>query len=145
MDGHGEAKLKAEEIARRGREIYERDIRSEEFDRDHDGDFLVIDVTTGDYAVGEDDDEAFDRMEGKNPEGLFYLTRVGRRAAHRIGGAGARLPRRGPETGRQLDEFLERLERRRRDDGVELLSEDETTNLATEELHAMRRERRVAP
>lgn len=40
-----------------------------------------------------------------------------------------------------LNEFFERLERRRHDDGVEPLSEDEATKLANEELHAMRRER----
>jgi hypothetical protein len=44
-----------------------------------------------------------------------------------------------------LDEFFERLEGRHRDDGVEPLSEDEAVRLANEELHAMRRERRVAP
>ena len=92
MEGRGDAKAQAEEIARRGREIYEQDIRSEEFDREHDGQFLVVDVTTRDYAVGEDDDAAFDRLEGRNPEGLFHLMRVGRRAAHRIGGAGPRRP-----------------------------------------------------
>ncbi|CAA9394103.1 MAG: hypothetical protein AVDCRST_MAG22-803 [uncultured Rubrobacteraceae bacterium] len=91
-----DARLKAEEIARRGREIYERDIRSEKFDREHDGEFLVVDATTGDYIVDPDDDEAFDRMEERNPDGLFYLMRVGRsvgrKAAHRIGGAGLRRP-----------------------------------------------------
>lgn len=75
-----------DEIARRGREIYERDIRAE-VEREHDGEFLVVDVATGDYAVGEDDEEVFDRAEAKNPEGLFYLLRVGRSAAHRIGGS----------------------------------------------------------
>lgn len=79
------ASAAAEEIARRGREIYERDIRSKKFEAEHDGEFLVVDATTGDYAVGESDDEIFDRMEGENPEGLFYLMRVGRKAAHRIG------------------------------------------------------------
>lgn len=88
MEANGSAKSKAEEIARLGRGIYEGDIRSEEFDREHDGEFLVVDTTTGDYAVGEDDDEAFARMEEKNPDGLFYLMRVGRSAAHRIGYAG---------------------------------------------------------
>ncbi len=85
MDGHGEAKLKAEEIARRGREIYERDIRSEEFDREHRGEFLVVDVTSGEHELDPNEAEAFDRAEDKNPEGLFYLMRVGYRAAHRIG------------------------------------------------------------
>ena len=78
MNVPGQAKLKAEEIARRGREIYEQNIRSEEFDREHDGEFLVLDTNTGNYAVGKDDDEAFDLMEQQNPEGLFYLMRVGK-------------------------------------------------------------------
>lgn len=50
-----------------------------------------------------------------------------------------------PRRSGSLDEFFGRLERRRRDDGVEPLPEDEATRLATEELHAMRRERREAP
>ncbi|MBA2714372.1 MAG: hypothetical protein H0U55_12570 [Rubrobacteraceae bacterium] len=85
MDVHGEAKQKAEEIARRGREIYAQDIRSEKFDREHDGEFLVVDVTTGEYELGPDEAEAFGQAEDKNPKGLFYLMRVGYRAAHRIG------------------------------------------------------------
>lgn len=86
MEANEKAQPTAEEIARRGREMYERDIRMEAFDREHDGEFLVVDTTTGEYAVGEDDEEAFARVEGKNPDGLFYLMRVGRRAASRIGG-----------------------------------------------------------
>ncbi len=96
MDLPGEARFKAEEIARRGREIYERDIRSEEFDRKHDGEFLVVDATTGDYAVDKDDDEAFDRAEERNPDGLFYLMRVGRKSAHRLRRDADALPPLGP-------------------------------------------------
>lgn len=80
-------KREAEEIARRGRKIYEERIRSEAFDREHDGEFLAVDTTTGDHAVGDDDDELLARLEEKNPDGLFHLMRVGRRAAHRIGRA----------------------------------------------------------
>jgi hypothetical protein len=80
----------AKEIARRGRDIYDRDIRRR-VEQEHDGEILVVDITTGDYAMGEDDDEVFDRLETRNPAGLFYLMRVGRRAAHRIG-AHPRLP-----------------------------------------------------
>ncbi|MBA4115433.1 MAG: hypothetical protein H0X71_03140 [Rubrobacter sp.] len=50
-----------------------------------------------------------------------------------------------PKRSGSLDEFFGRLERRRRDDGIEPLSEEEATNLARDELHAMRRERREAP
>jgi hypothetical protein len=81
-----ESTLTEDEISRRGRELYERDIRAG-VEREHDGEFLVVDIFTGEYAVGEDEDEVFDRAEARNPEGLFYLMRVGRRAAHRIGGS----------------------------------------------------------
>jgi hypothetical protein len=50
-------------------------------------------------------------------------------------------PRRASSLGR----FFEDLERRRREEGVEPLSEEEAIDLANEELHAMRRERRAAP
>lgn len=80
----GHPEYTAEEIAGRGCEIYERDIRSE-VEADHTGEFLVIDVTTGDYELSADEAEAFDLAEERNPEGLFYLMRVGHRAAHRIG------------------------------------------------------------
>lgn len=74
-----------EEIARRGREIYERDIRSE-VEHDHDGRFLVVDITTGHYEIADDELAAFDRAEEKSPDGAFFLLRVDRRAAHRLGG-----------------------------------------------------------
>lgn len=72
-----------EEVARRGREVYERDIRPA-VERDHDGRFLVVDVTTGRYEIADDELSAFERAEEKNPDGVFFLLRVGRRAAHRL-------------------------------------------------------------
>ena len=49
-----------------------------------------------------------------------------------------------PRLSNSLGEFFEGLERRRRERGVEPLSEEEAVSLANEQLHAMRRERRVA-
>lgn len=77
--------LTRDEIVRRGREIYERDIRTE-VEHDHDGRFLVVDVITGRYEIADDELTAFDRAEKKYPNGPFFLLRVGRRAAHRLGG-----------------------------------------------------------
>lgn len=79
------AKYTKEEIARRGREVYERDIRSE-VEHDHDGRFLVVDITTGRYEIADDELTAFGKAEEKNPNGPFFLVRVGRSAAHRLGG-----------------------------------------------------------
>ena len=50
-----------------------------------------------------------------------------------------------PRRSNSLGDFFEDLERRRREEGVEPLSEEEAIDLANEELHAMRRERRAAP
>jgi len=50
-----------------------------------------------------------------------------------------------PRQSESLGAFFEKLERRRREEGVEPLSEKEAIDLANEELHAMRRERRAAP
>lgn len=74
-----------EEIVRRGREIYEREIR-EEVASEHDGDFVVVDVTTGGWEVDEDDVKASDRALDKNPEAVLYFMRVGHPAAYRVGG-----------------------------------------------------------
>jgi hypothetical protein len=49
-----------------------------------------------------------------------------------------------PKRSDSLGAFFENLERRRREEGIEQLSEEEAISLANEELHAMRRERREA-
>lgn len=74
-----------EEIARLGREIYEREIRAE-VEHGHDGRFLVVDITTGHHEIADDELAAFEQAEQKNPDGSFFLLRVGRRVAHRLGG-----------------------------------------------------------
>lgn len=51
--------------------------------------------------------------------------------------------RRYLETPRSTAELLDRAERWQRDRGVEPLSDEEAMELANEELHAMRRERRT--
>lgn len=73
-----------EETVRRGREIYERGVRAE-VEAAHDGEFVVVDVTTGSWEVGEDDVAASERALAKNPEAVLYFARVGRQAAYRLG------------------------------------------------------------
>ena len=74
----------AEEIARLGEEIYERDIRVK-VEPEHDGEFVVVDVVSSDYEVDESDVAASDRVLARNPGALLYFMRVGRRPAYRIG------------------------------------------------------------
>ena len=73
-----------EETVRRGREIYEREARAE-VEGVHDGEFVVVDVTTGSWEVDAHDVVASDRALAKNPDAVFYFARVGRPAAYRLG------------------------------------------------------------
>lgn len=74
-----------EEIARRGREVYEREIRGE-VEIEHRGRFLVLDVESGDYEIADDDLDASERLLERRPDALLYGLRIGEGAAYRIGG-----------------------------------------------------------
>ncbi|HEX5700631.1 MAG TPA: hypothetical protein VFX77_08290 [Rubrobacter sp.] len=73
-----------EEVVQLGREIYEREVRAQ-VETSHDGEFVVVDVTTGAWEVDEDDVAASERVLTKNSEAMLYFARVGRRAAYRLG------------------------------------------------------------
>lgn len=75
-----------EETVARGEAIYEREIRSK-VEPEHLDRYLVVDITTGDYSISDNQLAAFDHAERKNPNGWFYVKRVGRGAVHRIGSA----------------------------------------------------------
>ena len=81
MERHG---LTKEEVVRRGREIYEREIRAK-VEPEHDGEFLVVDITTGSYEVAADGITAARRIRERNPEALLCSLRVGHPTAYRIG------------------------------------------------------------
>jgi hypothetical protein len=59
-----------EEIVPRGEEIYERDV-CPKLGPEHEGKFVVLDVTTGEYATADDDLEASDLALKKNPEAIL--------------------------------------------------------------------------
>lgn len=85
------SRIPEEEIVPRGEEIYEREIRPQ-LGSEHEGKFVVVDVESGDYEVSDDDNEAFERMEERRPDTVFFILRVGRdgasRPAYRIGASG---------------------------------------------------------
>jgi len=65
-----------EEVARRGREIYEREIQTK-VGPEHTGRFLVVDVLTGDYEIADEDLEASERLLARNPDAMLYGQPVG--------------------------------------------------------------------
>jgi hypothetical protein len=73
-----------EEFARRGDEMYERDIGPHVDPKDV-GKFVAIDIETGAYALDADDLAACDRLLARLPDAQVWLRRVGSRYAHRFG------------------------------------------------------------
>lgn len=76
----------AEETARLGDEIYERDIRAQ-VEPNHHGEYVAIDVDTGCWAVAAELRDAAKRLRSEQPDAIdVWLLRVGHRALHHFGG-----------------------------------------------------------
>jgi hypothetical protein len=73
-----------EEAARRGTEIYERQVRQEVEERAH-GKVVAIDIETGAFEVAEDTLIASDRLLARCPDAQIWFVRVGHRGLHRFG------------------------------------------------------------
>lgn len=71
-----------EEFARRGDEIYDRDIKPHVAQGDEDK-FVLIDIETGDYEMDWNELVAHDRLEVRRPNAQVWLTKVGRGYARR--------------------------------------------------------------
>jgi ferredoxin len=84
-----EPRYTREEVAARGRAIYEQRIR-DTVEPEQIGKFLVIDIETGEYELDEDDVAAMKRAAQKHPVDSLYGMRVGYPTMGRIG---ARLTR----------------------------------------------------
>ena len=83
----------AEEVARLGDEIYERDIRRE-VEAEHHGAVVAIDADSGTWAIGDTVFAARDHLRTKRPAALdVWLLRVGHRALHHFGGRPLRNPK----------------------------------------------------
>ena len=72
------------EIAQRGTEIYERDIRPH-VEKGNDGKIVAIDVETGDYEMDEDDYAAVARLRARKSAADIWLMCAGYPTTYRIG------------------------------------------------------------
>jgi hypothetical protein len=73
-----------EEFARRGTEIYERQVRPQ-VEAAHHGQIVAIDIDTGAFEVAEDTLTASHRLLAHHPDAQIWCVRVGYPAVHRIG------------------------------------------------------------
>lgn len=73
-----------EEVARRGDQIYEREVLPNLGPEDA-GKFALIDVETADYEVDLDETAASDRLLARHPDAQVWTRQVGSRYARRFG------------------------------------------------------------
>jgi hypothetical protein len=73
-----------EEFARRGTNIYEREVRPQ-LEAGDEGKIVAIDIETGAYELAEDVLAASERLLARCPDAQPWLVRIGHRALHRFG------------------------------------------------------------
>jgi hypothetical protein len=79
-----EPRYPVEEFARRGDELYDRDIRPR-LGPDDEGKFVAIDIETGDYEVDGDEMTASERLRARIPGAQTWMRQVGSRYIRRFG------------------------------------------------------------
>jgi hypothetical protein len=72
-----------EEFARRGQEIYERDILPK-IAPGSDGRYVVVDIETGMWEIDANDFAASERLLSRKPDAQMWLVRVGHRGARTL-------------------------------------------------------------
>jgi len=80
-------RFSGEEIARRGKDLYEQRIRSLVETKENIGKIVSIDIETGDYEVGEDLISTGDRLFARHPGAALYGARIGYNAVYAVGGS----------------------------------------------------------
>lgn len=78
-----------DDIVDRGKRIYEERIRP--LVQENVGKYLLIDVESGDWAMGEDTLELADAVQARHPDAVLFAMRIGHRAGGRLGGPARRI------------------------------------------------------
>ena len=76
-----------------GQSMYDDRLRSV-LEPDHVGEFVAVEPLSGRYFLGQSATAALVAARDAMPQSQFFLTRVGRSAAHKIGGHGGRIRQR---------------------------------------------------
>ncbi|MBU1262938.1 hypothetical protein KKG61_05690 [bacterium] len=76
--------MSLKERIKRANLIYERQLR-EKLERDHKGEFIAIEINSGDFFLGKNEIEAYEKGIEKYPTKTFVYKRVGYKATHFVG------------------------------------------------------------
>jgi len=81
-------KYSKEEFARRGKSLYNSQIRAQ-VEKSNYGKIVAIDIETGDFEIADDSMTASNLLRKRHPGAIAWFTRVGHRTVHRIGSTSA--------------------------------------------------------
>ncbi len=87
------AQMSSEEVARRGKTLYEQGIRAQVETEENIGKMVIIDVETGEYDVDETGIESARRLYAKHPNTVLFGIRIGYNVAASFGGVMERTVR----------------------------------------------------
>lgn len=82
----GHPRFSSEEIARRGEELYQQQIRGVVETDENIGKIVGIDIETGEYEIAELGLEAANRLRSRHPDAAIFAVRVGYDAVYSLGG-----------------------------------------------------------
>ena len=71
-------------LADKGQALYKDKFQSE-YEAKYPGKFVAIDTSSGEAFLADSPEQAFAAAQAKNPEGFFYLVKVGSPGVYRIG------------------------------------------------------------
>jgi hypothetical protein len=74
-----------EELARRGQELYESQIRQQVEEAGNEGKIVAIDIETGAFEVADNVLPATNRLFERNPDAQPWVIRIGHRAVYHFG------------------------------------------------------------
>lgn len=83
----GQSRYPKEEIARRGKELYENRIRAQ-VEAGNLGKIVAIDIETGEFEMADDILPAAQALRQRLPDSQIWLVRVGSEGVHRFGWRG---------------------------------------------------------
>ncbi|MGM3306547.1 hypothetical protein ACSQ6I_11300 [Anabaena sp. WFMT] len=79
-------KLTGEEITKRGKEIYEKSIRTVVEQTENIGKIISINVETGEYEIGDDLIITSRKLQTKQADAAIWAGRIGYNAVYAVGG-----------------------------------------------------------
>nr|WP_039740315.1 hypothetical protein [Hassalia byssoidea] len=79
-------KVNDEEITRRGKELYEKSIRTQVETPENIGKIISINVETGEYEIGDDLVVTSLRLRAKQADAAVWAEKIGFNAVYAVGG-----------------------------------------------------------